>query len=213
MRLPTIGGASVGISACSRLARASRRRARIARLRASGPAPAHRHPGPFVGDPRPCRRASSRRLESAHRARGGTPPAVRRPAEGQCRDPRTAVQRGVSPPRGIHGLQTAPDEKATVCALAAINATQDENFAPFVPHNLICRPVPGWGNIEHWLHSVVSSDLYGCRHASVSLSHWERVRGPRGWRCGSKPLRRHCVGAGSAATFTPPALSRGEREL
>ena len=26
------------------------------------------------------------------------------------------------------------------------------------------------------------------------------------------PLRRHCVGAGSAATFTP-ALSRGERAL
>jgi len=48
----------------------------------------------------------------------------------------------------LTGLQTAPSEKATIRALAAINGTQDEDFAPLVPHNLVCRPIPGWGNIE-----------------------------------------------------------------
>src|SRR5712691_7197412 len=54
----------------------------------------------------------------------------------------------------LAGLQAAPDEKATVRALAAINGTKDENCAPPVPHNLVCRPVPGWGNSERWLHSA-----------------------------------------------------------
>ena len=54
----------------------------------------------------------------------------------------------------LTGLQTAPGEKATIRALTAINATKDEDFAPFMPHNLVCRPVPGWGNIERWLHSA-----------------------------------------------------------
>ena len=48
--------------------------------------------------------------------------------------------------------------------------------------------------------------------ASYPLSRRERVR-VRGFRPHTTgTLRRHCVGAGSAATFTP-ALSRWEREL
>src|SRR5207244_827432 len=43
-----------------------------------------------------------------------------------------------------------------------------------------------------------------------SLSRWERVR-VRGFSPGATgPLRRHCVGAGSAATFTPRPLPMGE---
>src|SRR5438105_13659473 len=41
-------------------------------------------------------------------------------------------------------------------------------------------------------------------------SLWERAR-VRGLVPGAaRPLRRHCVGAGSAATFTPSPLPRGE---
>ena len=46
------------------------------------------------------------------------------------------------------GLQAAPDEKATIRALATINGAKDEDFPPPVAHNLVCRPVPGWRNIE-----------------------------------------------------------------
>src|SRR5438093_13589613 len=48
------------------------------------------------------------------------------------------------------------------------------------------------------------------RQFNGAPSPWERVR-VRGFFRYLGTLRRHCVGAGSAATFTP-ALSQGERE-